>query len=251
MIDVMRLLAIVSVACSALVAAPAVIRSGCGETDATVATVPDSTPIRVHSALADGSLCYSVTAELDGRVLSGYVRDPNLPAVATFENERRAAFRQAVTAKQIPSPVTNAAPAATPPLSLTRFPDFETRDLSGKTVRLSSLRGKVILVTFWSPSNPKTLSQLRALRGLYTEFHPAGLDAVGIAMTGSDRTARAALDDTELDWPQISDQKGLARTMNIGANEQRTFVLDANRNVVAADLHGAELGALVSKMLNK
>jgi peroxiredoxin len=247
MMDIIRLLPIVGFACSTFAAAPVEIRSGCDATEAITATVPASTPIRVHSAVADGSLCYSVTAELEGRVLNGYVLDANLPAVVAFENERRAAFREAATAK--PGPIASAAPAAAPPAPLTRFPDFETRDLSGKTVRLSSLRGKVIVVTFWSPSNPKTLSQVTALRGLYTEFHPAGLDAVGVAMTGSDRTARAALDDTELDWPQISDQPGLARALNLSRNEPKTFVLDANRNVVASDLHGTELSALVRKML--
>ena len=245
--DIIRLLPIVGFACSALAAEPAAIRSECGETGAIVATVPDSTPILVHSAVADGSVCYSVTAQLEGRVLNGYVVDANLPAVVAFENARRSAFREAATAK--PGPVAGAAPAAAP-VSLTRFPDFETRDLSGKTLRLSSLRGKVVVVTFWSPSNPKALAQLTALRGLYTEFHPAGLDAVGVAMTGSDRTARAALDDVELDWPQISDQQGLARALNISGNAPRTFVLDANRNVVASDLHGAELSTFVSKMLN-
>jgi len=247
--DIMRLLAIVFFECSAVVAAPVALRSGCDPTDAIAATVPDSTPIRVRSAVADGSLCYLVTAEHEGRVLNGYVLDANLPAIVAFETARRAAFREAMIARL--SPAADAAPAEAPPVTLTRFPDFETRDLNGKTVSLSSLRGKVIVVTFWSPSVPKTLAQLTALRGLYTEFHPAGLDAVGVAMTGSDRTARAALDDVELDWPQISDQPGLARALNISRNEPKTFVLDANRNVVASDLHGSELTALVSKMLKK
>lgn len=247
--DIIRLLPIVGFACSALAAAPGVtIRSGCDAMEAILATVPAGTPIVVHSAVADGSVCYSVTAEHEGRMLNGYVADASLPAVTAFENARRAAFREALIARQSPVPPDTAAAAA--PASLTRFPDFETRDLSGKTLRLSSLRGKVVVVTFWSPSNPKSLAQLTALRGLYTEFHPAGLDAVGVAMTGSDRGARAALDDVELDWPQISDQTGLARALNISGNAPRTFVLDANRNVVASDLHGTELSTLVTRMLN-
>lgn len=94
------------------------------------------------------------------------------------------------------------------------------------------------------------MSQLMSLRSLYDEFHPAGLDVVGVAMNSNDRTVRTMLDDTAMDWHMVSDQTGLARSLNIGG-AAKTFILDENRNVLSTDLHGAELTALVRKILQK
>jgi peroxiredoxin len=240
----MRLLVIIAVTWSA--AAAVMIRSGCDKDDSTIATVSDDTPIRVRSAIAGSSVCYSISAVVGQQEIDGYTIDCTLPAVVAFEDERRAAFRKATT-EVARSPVAATPQAAPPPGS--RFPDFATRDLSGKPVILSGGKSKVIVVAFWSPSNPRSLAQMTGLRGLYAEFHRAGLNAIGVAMTRSEAAARAALEDTDLDWPQISDQMGLARSLNIGNFEAKTLVLDANHNIIASDLHGPELTALVSKML--
>jgi peroxiredoxin len=246
MIDTMRSLVIVCLALPAVGAASVAIRSGCDEADSTVGTVDETTPLHVNSAVAGFATCYSVTAVVGQQRVNGYTVDSTLPAVVDFERERRAAFSRATAAAAAyrPPPQATAAP---PPVS--RFPDFETRDLSGKPLHLP--HAKVFVVTFWSPSNRKTLAQLMSLRALYSEFHQAGLGALGVAMNTSDNAARAALDDNDLDWPQISDQMGLARALNINRNEATTLVLDANRNIVASGVRGPELTALVTKMLKK
>jgi len=227
-------------------AAPVAIRSGCDSGDSVIATVPETTPMRVNSALAGDSVCYSITVNASGHELEGYTVDPMLPAVVEFENERRAAFRKASIIRPRPdAPTPDLAAPAAPPV---RFPNFEAVDLQGKRVNLSSLRGKVVLVTFWSPSHPKTLATVTRLRGLYTEFHEQGLDAVGVAIASKQAMA-AALVDVEFDWPQVNDEAGLARALHVPNNEGRTYVLDANRNIVASNLNGPELTSLVMKLL--
>jgi peroxiredoxin len=240
----MRFILIVSLA-STVAPAAVVIRSGCDEADSPIATVAEDAQIRVNSAIAAGSVCYSITAVVGQQKIDGYTVDSKLPAVVVFETERRLAF--AKSRIEAGKPAAGAVTSAEPPPA--RFPDFATHDLRGKPLTLSAQRGKLIVVAFWSPSNRRTLAQLTSLRGVYDEFHSAGLDAIGVAMTSNDKAARAALDDVDLNWPQISDQMGLARSLNIANNEARTFVLDANRNIVSSDLQGPKLTAFISKML--
>jgi peroxiredoxin len=47
-----------------------------------------------------------------------------------------------------------------------RAPDFELPNLSGKTVRLSDYRGKVVILNFWSKSCPPCLEEMPSLASL-------------------------------------------------------------------------------------
>lgn len=47
-------------------------------------------------------------------------------------------------------------------------PDFEISTLDGKKVKLSSYRGKVVLLAFWASWCPRCLEELAFLQGLYT-----------------------------------------------------------------------------------
>lgn len=47
-------------------------------------------------------------------------------------------------------------------------PDFEISTLDGKKVKLSSYKGKVVLLAFWASWCPRCLEELAFLQGLYT-----------------------------------------------------------------------------------
>lgn len=59
--------------------------------------------------------------------------------------------------------------------------DFSLRDTNGRTVRLSDYRGKVVLLAFWSPDSPFSLSDALALNALRRR-HPQRLVILGIAV---------------------------------------------------------------------
>ncbi|HEU5056199.1 MAG TPA: TlpA disulfide reductase family protein [Kofleriaceae bacterium] len=68
-------------------------------------------------------------------------------------------------------------------------PDFALRDLSGRTVRLSDHRGKVVLVNFWATWCVPCRVELPHLERLYKQYAGQGLVVLGVSIDGPESTA--------------------------------------------------------------
>src|ERR1700751_6274906 len=78
----------------------------------------------------------------------------------------------------------------------TPAPDFTLETLDGKTVSLSSLRGKAVLVNFWATWCGPCKIETPLLVELQNQYGAQGLQIVGVAMddSGKDEIARFAKD---------------------------------------------------------
>lgn len=61
-------------------------------------------------------------------------------------------------------------------------PDFTAVKLDGGEFRLSSLKGKVIILNFWSVDCPACKMQIPDLMKLYGEYNDSGLEVIGISL---------------------------------------------------------------------
>ena len=59
-------------------------------------------------------------------------------------------------------------------------PQFELRDVNGRTVRLSHYRGKVVLINFWATWCPPCRAEMPDLVQLQREHAKQGLQIIGI-----------------------------------------------------------------------
>lgn len=206
--------------------------------------------------------CYKVTVAHDGTSLAGYVLGDTLPAIREFRIQREKASVAAAeadarliaeeaaekaAAARKAADGTTAGPAN--PLISTQFEDFSARDSRGKTISLSGLKGRVTLVTFWSPKSTASQDQLMRAMPLYSQLHKSGLEAVGISMDPHSNQIDAALDDRSPNWPQVPDQAGLAAKYHVDPKSGETFVLDASHRVVAAGPMGPEIEKAVRQLL--
>jgi thiol-disulfide isomerase/thioredoxin len=64
-------------------------------------------------------------------------------------------------------------------------PDFELKSLDGKSVQLSSLKGKAVLVNFWATWCEPCKIEMPWLVDLQKKYGPDGLQIVGVAMDDS------------------------------------------------------------------
>ena len=68
------------------------------------------------------------------------------------------------------------------PSGTRQAPDFSLLDLSGKTVALSSFRGKPVLVNFWATWCDSCRKEMPALEDLHRRLSPEGLALLAISM---------------------------------------------------------------------
>ena len=62
----------------------------------------------------------------------------------------------------------------------TPAPDFSLPDLGGKEISLSSLKGKVVLLSFWSIYCQPCRQEMPMMDSLYQKYRSEGLDVVGV-----------------------------------------------------------------------
>jgi peroxiredoxin Q/BCP len=138
-------------------------------------------------------------------------------------------------------------------------PDFELSSDSGERVKLSSLRGKPVVLYFYPKDDtPGCTRQASGIRDVYADFRERG--AVVLGVSPDDEASHAkfkekySLPFTLLADPehQVAEQYGVWKERNLYGKksmgiERSTFVIDADGNVaktmrrVKPDTHAADV----------
>jgi hypothetical protein len=228
----------------------------CSESASILAYLPAGAPVEVRSAIAGyAAPCYAVTAVVGGQSTRGYVQGKGLDAVREFERQREAADAAALKAAVAPAPeAASAAPKAPPaPVAKPHYPpfqDFSATDMKRRPVSVHSLKGKVILVCFWSPNHQNASRELLLVNRLYSQFRKQGLDALAVNASGDSPQLRDTLEDYQLGFRNVPSGFEIASRHNIDYETlPRTYVLNENYEVVASGLHGKALEDLVKKLI--
>jgi peroxiredoxin/outer membrane lipoprotein-sorting protein len=84
--------------------------------------------------------------------------------------------------------------------------DFELKDLQGAQVRLSSFRGKIVLLDFWATWCPPCRKEMPSIEKLHRQF--AGKDVVVLGINDEDSaTVKSFLKKNEYSLPTLLDSK--------------------------------------------
>ena len=131
-------------------------------------------------------------------------------------------------------------------ISESEFPDLELSDIYGKTVRLSSLLGKVILLDFWSAELGNSNVLNAELKEIYAKYHTAAtpLEVYQLAVDTSKPLWINAVQEQQLPWISVSDLRGRASTAVGTYNVTKlptSFLIDKTGTIVGRDLRGEEL----------
>ncbi|MEQ2910705.1 peroxiredoxin family protein [Butyricimonas faecihominis] len=87
-------------------------------------------------------------------------------------------------------------------------PDFELPDMEGNLVRLSSFRGKYVLVDFWASWCVSCRQNNRELFKYYPELKAAGLEVISISLDDDRALWIKAVETDKITWTQLIDPKG-------------------------------------------
>ena len=107
-----------------------------------------------------------------------------------------------------------------------RAPDFQLQNLDGQTISLGDLRGKPVLVNFWTTWCPPCRSEMPFLQQIYEEWSDTGLVLLAVDSGESQARVKEFLETRSLSLPVLLDTDNrVAQKYNI-RGIPTTFFID-------------------------
>ena len=79
-------------------------------------------------------------------------------------------------------------------------PDFTLHDLNGKDVSLSQFRGNWVILDFWGSWCRYCIAGIPEMKDVYAQYHPQGLEIIGIDCNEPGNDWKAAVEKYDLPW---------------------------------------------------
>ncbi|SHF02203.1 Peroxiredoxin [Cnuella takakiae] len=134
----------------------------------------------------------------------------------------------------------------------TDAPDFTQNDVTGNPVKLSSLRGKYVLVDFWASWCKPCRMENPNVVAAYQKYNPKNFTVLGVSLDRDKDAWVKAIEKDGLSWTQVSDLKfwnnEAAAIYKVQAIPQN-FLVDPNGKIVGKNLRGAALDAKLEELL--
>jgi peroxiredoxin len=131
-------------------------------------------------------------------------------------------------------------------------PDFTLKTPDDKSVSLTSLRGKVVLIDFWAAwCRPCRMENPNVVKA-YQTYRAKGFDILGVSLDEDKEKWMKAIAQDKLTWTQVSDLKGwesdVARLYGVNGIPMN-FLLDKDGKIIAKNLRGTQLEQTLDKVL--
>ncbi len=135
----------------------------------------------------------------------------------------------------------------------TPLPDISGQNPEGKTLSLSSLKGKVVLVDFWASWCAPCRAENPNVVRIYHKFKDKGFDVFSYSLDEKKDKWVEAIKKDGLTWPMhVSSLKGwqsdVCAQFKI-TSIPSSYLIDRNGNVIAFNLRGQDLEKAVEKSL--
>jgi peroxiredoxin len=131
-------------------------------------------------------------------------------------------------------------------------PNLNTID--GKRIALSSLRGKYVLLTFWSVRSKECIEENLQLKEYYKLYNKKGFEIYQINLDASDSDWKTAVKFDELPWisTKEDDPKVMANAMIYNVKQvPANYLYDKEGKIIASNLHGKALQIKLDQLFNK
>ena len=125
-------------------------------------------------------------------------------------------------------------------------------DRDGQEVVLSSLKGKVILITFWASGNNASIQALIQLQSTYRKYHDKGFEIYAISLDNNKINWMNAIDFNEFNWINVSElsfpESRAALLYNI-TQLPTTYLINREGDIVTKNLYGRNLETWLDNLI--
>lgn len=132
------------------------------------------------------------------------------------------------------------------------YPDIEENDVNGEKVKLSSLEGKVILVSFWASWDEASRKENNHLKKMYSKYNKRGFEIYQVSLDRSKVLWENAIKQDELPWINVSDLRYTesypARLYNI-RQIPANYLISKDGEIIGKNLFGNRLTEKLGELL--
>ncbi len=133
-------------------------------------------------------------------------------------------------------------------------PDFAQETPEGEEIKLSDLRGKVVLIDFWASwCGPCRRENPNVVR-LYNQYKDKGFEILGVSLDRDKKRWTQAIEADQLEWLHVSDLKqwsnAVAKMYGV-RSIPHTVLLDAEGKVIANKLRGESLARKLEEIFGE
>jgi peroxiredoxin len=123
--------------------------------------------------------------------------------------------------------------ASARPLLHKLAPPFIRNDLQGNPIDLATLRGHVILLSFWATWCTPCQAEMPRFVDWQTRYGSRGLQVIGISLDDEDAPVRALLAQRSVNYPIAMGDEKLARAYGGILGLPVTFLIDRHGRIAA------------------
>lgn len=131
-------------------------------------------------------------------------------------------------------------------------PEISQKTPQGKTLTLSSLKGKVVLIDFWASWCRPCMISMPRLKNIYAKYKDKGFEIYGVSLDRDSARWAGTITAQKLVWKHVSDLRywsnAAAKKYNVHGIPA-TFLVDKNGKIAGKNLHGIALELKIKELL--
>jgi len=132
------------------------------------------------------------------------------------------------------------------------IPDIKVEDVNGNEIALSSLRGKVVLLSFWASWDEVSRRENGFLKYVYEKYRSKGFEIYQVGLERSKVLWEGALQNDEIPWISVSDLQYTdsypAKVYNI-SKIPANYLISRDGKIIGKDLFGSLLDDKLQQFL--
>ncbi|MBO9731566.1 MAG: AhpC/TSA family protein [Chitinophaga sp.] len=131
-------------------------------------------------------------------------------------------------------------------------PDFSGPDTNGKTIKLSDLKGKYVLLDFWASWCKPCREVTPKMAAVYEKYKGKGFTILSVSLDDKKEKWLQAIAEDKMTWLQVSDLKGgespIAELYGVKAIPA-TMLIDPSGKLISMGINGDALDAKLAELL--